>query len=103
MKRSRERCIFHGETFRRYGMIMFQPFILCERFFLFPFFQATALVLNLTLIGRNALRPACWLCGVRWAQCIAPSMLVVFLYYIGSSKKRSRSRAICVNCDVICR
>src|SRR6266699_1092275 len=37
MKRSRERCIFHRETFRRYVMSMFQPFISCERFFFIPF------------------------------------------------------------------
>jgi hypothetical protein len=37
-KRKGECCIFHGETFLGYAMIMFQPFISRERFFLFPFF-----------------------------------------------------------------
>src|SRR5207302_10400672 len=38
MKRKGECCIFHGETFLGYGMILVQPFISRERFFLFPFF-----------------------------------------------------------------
>ena len=93
MKRSRERCIFHGETFvcyvefgkfplisnyvdyerlpieelsengasiphnRRYGMIMFQPFISYERFFFFPFFRFYSRLCNSPGLGSEFPHP----------------------------------------------
>src|SRR5437588_12247036 len=66
MKRKGECCIFHGETFLGYGMILFQPFISCERFFLFPFFRFYSRLCNSP--GMNAKQTwgedACY----AWAQ-----------------------------------